>query len=59
MIKAIQSLVDKARTRNELVKKQRLYAQLLKDKITGPAKKEVEDEIAQLTLQLYGNGNTK
>lgn len=57
MIKAIQSLVDKARTRNELVEKQRLYAQMMKDQINGPVLKKLSKEIGQLNLQLYGHGS--
>lgn len=55
MIKSIQSLVDKARTRNELVEKQRLYAQMMKDQINGPVLKKLSEEIGQLNLQIHGH----
>lgn len=57
MIQEIQSLVDKARIKNELYEKQRLYAQMMKDKINGPVLQKLSEEIGQLNLQLYGHAN--
>lgn len=57
MIQQIQSLVDKSQIKCQIYEKQRLYAQMMKDKIDGPVLKKLSDEIGQLNLQLYGYAN--
>lgn len=59
MIKAVKSIVDKAQTKCELYEKQRLYAQMMKDKINGPVLEKLSREIGQLNVQLYGHGNNQ
>lgn len=59
MITAIKSVLDKAALKRQLVTKQRLYAQMMKDSINGPVLKKLSEEIGQLNLQLYGHENNQ
>lgn len=55
MINAIKSLLDKKSLQDNLVEKQRLYAQMMKDQINGPVLKKLSEEIGQLNLQIHGH----
>lgn len=52
-------MLQRKQIRDELVEKQRLYAQMMKDQINGPVLKKLSEEIGQLNLQLYGHGNNQ
>lgn len=54
MIKQIQNIIDKSMLKSELVQKQRLYAQMDKDKLHGSAMEKLSREIGQLNLKIYG-----
>lgn len=54
-VQLARSLVEKADLKCKLSEKQRLYAQMLKDKIDGPVLEETSREIEALTLKLYCN----
>lgn len=54
-VKCVRLLVEKALLKCQLYEKQRLYAQMLKDKIDGPVREELSREIEALTLKLYSN----
>lgn len=53
MLTIITETLDKAQLKMQLYNKQKLYAQMLKDGITGPAKEEVAEEIAEILKKLY------
>lgn len=55
----VQSIIDKTSLRMEIAEKQRLYAQMQKDNITGPVREKLVEEIGQLTEKLYSYGRTK
>lgn len=47
------SLMNKAQLKLALYDKQRLYAQMVKDGITGPAKDQVQNEIQEILKVLF------
>jgi len=55
MIKPIQFILDQVILRKNLVEKQRLYAQMLKDNMKGhPILDKLSSEIEQLNIRLHG-----
>jgi hypothetical protein len=50
----MNQIIDRVKLHVQVAQKQRLYAQMLKDKLhTSPALQQLSEEIAQLNLQLY------
>lgn len=49
----IFSLMNKAQLKIALYERQRLYARMLKDNVTGAAKVQVEKEIETILVKLY------
>lgn len=45
--------MDKIQLKLALYDKQKLYAQMVKDNITGPVKDQVQEEIAEINTRLY------
>lgn len=54
-VSSVRSLVEKAKIKCQLYEKQRLYAQMLKDKIESPVLEKLSREIEAITLKLYSN----
>lgn len=54
MIKQMQSIIDKSTLKSQLVQKQRLYAQMDKDKLHGTVMEKLSNEIGQLNLKIHG-----
>lgn len=46
-------MIDRLKLNFELSEKQKLYKQMLRDKITGPTVDKVVKEIAAINLKLY------
>jgi hypothetical protein len=55
MIDAIKSTIDMALLKVKLVEKQRLYAQMLKDNVSGPVKEQLSQEIGEINTKLYAH----
>lgn len=59
MITAIKSMLERKQLRDELVAKQRLYAQMVKDNVTGPVREKLSREIGQMNVKLCSHANRK
>lgn len=46
-------MIDRLKLAFQLSEKQKIYKQMLRDKITGPAVEQVVKEIASLTTKIY------
>jgi hypothetical protein len=55
MIDYILSTIDKASLKAKLVQKQRLYAQMVNDNVSGSVREKLSEEIGQLNTKLYAH----
>jgi hypothetical protein len=50
------ALLERRKIHTALIEKQRLFAQMVKDNITGAVKEQLSEEIGALNLQLHDHG---
>ena len=58
IMNAIIGLLDKAQLKLALFDKQRLYHQMVKDKITGATKDNLQKEIESIVSRLYSQSKS-
>lgn len=56
MIHQVQNVIDRVALKTQLRAKQKLYAQMQKDQVTGPVRDKLSAEIGDINTKLCSHG---